>query len=65
MIDLIAGLIILAILGGAVGYIVRAKRKGVKCISCPVSDCPSKDSKTCCCTCTMDVKIEDPELSSK
>ena len=28
-------LVLVAIIGGAVFYIVRAKRKGVKCIGCP------------------------------
>ena len=30
---------IIAILGGAVCYIVRAKKKGSKCIGCPDSGC--------------------------
>lgn len=33
--DLIAVLALAVILGGAVAYIVRAKKKGVKCIGCP------------------------------
>ena len=33
--DIIAGLILLVILGGSITYIVRAKKKGVKCIGCP------------------------------
>ena len=66
MTDLIAGLIILAILGGAIGYIVHAKRSGKKCLSCPAADCPSKDSgsSSCCCTCSADPKI-NPELLKK
>ena len=38
--DMIAAVILAAILGGAIFYIVRAKKKGVKCIGCP-------HSKTC------------------
>ena len=33
--DLITLIIILVILGFAIGYIVRSKKKGVKCIGCP------------------------------
>lgn len=34
MINVIVTIIILAALGAAVGYIVRAKKRGVKCIGC-------------------------------
>ncbi len=34
MIDIIIGLVVIAILSLAIGYIVRAKRAGVKCIGC-------------------------------
>ncbi len=40
--NIIALLIILALLGAATAYIVRAKRKGSRCIGCPAADC--------CCT---------------
>ena len=43
MTDIIIALIILVIVGAAVAYIVRQKRKGVKCIGCPHSStCGSK-----------------------
>ena len=35
--DLIVGLILAAILGGATLYIVKAKKAGQKCIGCPHS----------------------------
>ena len=35
MTDLIALLVLVLILGPAVAYIVKAKRRGVKCIGCP------------------------------
>lgn len=38
--DIIVAIILTAILGGAIVYIVRAKKKGAKCIGCP-------HSKTC------------------
>lgn len=34
---IIAGIIVIAI-GLAVGYIIKAKRSGKKCIGCPYSD---------------------------
>lgn len=30
--------VLVAVLGGAAGYVIRAKRKGKKCIGCPYSD---------------------------
>lgn len=44
MADVIIVMILLLIIGGAVIYIVRAKRKGVKCIGCP-------DGATCSGSC--------------
>lgn len=35
MADLIIVLILLALIGAAVRYIVKAKKNGVKCIGCP------------------------------
>ena len=35
MADIIAVLILLVLIGCAVGYIVKAKKSGVKCIGCP------------------------------
>ena len=35
MTDFLVGLILFAILGGAVFYIVKAKKSGRKCIGCP------------------------------
>ena len=32
--DIIAGLIVLLIVGGAVFYIIREKKQGTKCIGC-------------------------------
>ena len=38
--DIIAGAAVALIVGGAVAYIIKAKKSGQKCIGCP-------DSKTC------------------
>lgn len=40
--DFIVGGILLVLLGAALTYIFRAKKKGVKCIGCPaVGNCKS------------------------
>ncbi len=53
--NIIVGLIILAIVAGAVTYLVRAKRRGVKCVGCSEAGCcsPKKEeaSEKCCCGC--------------
>mgnify|MGYP001624565329 FL=1 len=42
MADIIALIVIAAIVAAAVAYIVKAKRSGVKCIGCPAGgSCPS------------------------
>lgn len=53
MVNIIVGAIIVAILAAAVTHIVRAKKRGVKCIGCPDSGCCSakasgKDKDTGC-----------------
>lgn len=35
MANFIAGLIVVVCIGAAVTYIIKAKKKGVKCIGCP------------------------------
>ena len=47
MTDLIVIAVVLIILGLAAGYIVRAKRHGVKCIGCPSGKTCGKSG--CCC----------------
>ena len=53
MIDIIVSIILVAIIGGAVTYIVRAKKKGQKCIGCPYAKiCKSqKEKNNSCCNC--------------
>ena len=44
MTDIIVGGIIVAIVGLAIAYIRKEKKKGVKCIGCPHSgDCAKKN----------------------
>lgn len=44
MIDVILVLIILAIVGAACGYLIKAKKRGIRCVGCP-------DSGTCAGSC--------------
>ncbi len=45
--NLILAIVIIAILGLSIGYIVNAKRKGVKCIGCPAGGCSGSCSGHC------------------
>ena len=53
--NIIVVLIILLVVGLALWYIIRQKRKGVKCIGCPSGKtCASKKDGNCsgsCCNC--------------
>ena len=66
MTDLIAALILVAILAAASAYIIKAKRAGVKCIGCPVEGCSSKGKASaggCGCGCgEFDIKIDSADL---
>lgn len=45
--------VLVAILGGAVAYIVRAKKRGVKCIGCPSGgSCGAKKEGSSCGGCS-------------
>ena len=48
-VDYIAIGVILLVLGGAIFYIVRAKKRGQRCIGCPHAD---KCASNCECKCT-------------
>ena len=54
MTDLIVIAIVVVIVGSALGYIIRAKKRGVKCIGCPAggncTSCPSsgETAVNCC-----------------
>lgn len=45
--DIIAIAIVAVALGGAIAYIVRAKKRGAKCIGCPSADCCGKAHCSC------------------
>ena len=42
--NIITAAVLVLIIGGAITYIVQAKKRGQKCIGCPYSGC-----KTCSC----------------
>ena len=44
MIDILIIAIVVALAGASVGYIIRAKKRGVKCIGCPSGGSCSKCS---------------------
>ena len=48
--DIIIILILMAVIGLATGYIIKAKKSGKKCIGCP-DGCPSSKSGDCCSCC--------------
>lgn len=52
MADMIVAGIVLVIVGAAVRYLVKAKKKGVKCIGCPSGcDCSNDAHAGCGCGC--------------
>ena len=52
MTDIIIIGILVLVVGSAVFYIVRAKKKGAKCIGCPAAgNCPSKSGGKATCNC--------------
>lgn len=56
MTDIIVAAVIVLIIGGAVAYIVKAKKSGKKCIGCP--DCCSCNTKNGHCSCSQDEQKE-------
>ena len=67
MADLIVAVILIAMIGGAVAYIIKAKKSGVKCIGCPAGgSCPGsgklpkkKLTGMHCAHCDSDKNISD------
>ncbi len=50
----IATIVVIAILGGAIAYIIKAKKGGQKCIGCPHSKVCSSKNNTCNCGCNKE-----------
>ena len=61
MADFIIVVVLLAIIGVAVSYVVKAKKKGVKCIGCPAGgECSRKDGASGCgCGCNGNCESEE------
>ena len=49
--NVIIVIVLVAILGGAIGYIVKAKKSGKKCIGCPDGCSCSSSKGGCSCGC--------------
>ncbi|MBO5209340.1 MAG: FeoB-associated Cys-rich membrane protein [Lachnospiraceae bacterium] len=59
MVNLIVVVVLIAIIGAAVMYIVKAKKSGVKCIGCPAAGtCAHSQGSGCggCSGCHTDTK---------
>lgn len=56
--DIVAIVLIVLIVGGAVAYIIKAKKSGQKCIGCPDSKTCSGNCSGCAsaCGCKSDIK---------
>lgn len=52
--DIIAILFIVIIIGGSLFYIIRAKKKGQKCIGCPYSKTCSSNKQNQCSQCSCE-----------
>lgn len=49
--NIIIAVILLAIVGLAAGYVIKAKKSGRKCIGCPDSGCCGKKDSGSACSC--------------
>lgn len=57
--NLILIVVLVLILGAALTYIMRARKKGVKCIGCPAGgQCPGAKGKTSCGGCKGDYSFK-------
>ena len=51
-VDIIVIAVIALIVGGAIAYVVKAKKNGKKCIGCPYGSKCGKGSSNGCCDCS-------------
>ena len=59
MTNFIVILIVIAIVGAAVAYIIREKKRGVKCIGCPAAaTCPNSGKCMGNCNSGSDIQCE-------
>ncbi len=64
MADIIVGLVLIVMVGAAVAYIIREKKRGVACIGCPAAGtCASKNHPGGDgCSCSASVKAAEDEI---
>ena len=49
--NLVIIVVLCAIIGFALGYVIKAKKRGQKCIGCPNGGCCSGKEHSCSCNC--------------
>lgn len=63
MIDIIVGLVLAVLIGGAIAYIVKEKKKGTVCIGCPAAGtCGAKNhpgSAGCSCCSGLESSLDE------
>lgn len=64
MADIIIGGILIVLVGAAIAYIVREKKRGVVCIGCPAAGtCSSRNHpEGAGCSCSMNMDAVEAEL---
>ena len=64
MIDIIVGAVLVILVGAAIAYIIREKKKGVACIGCPAAGtCGAKKHPgSAGCSCSLDAEKIAEEL---
>jgi hypothetical protein len=60
--DIIAIAVTLIIIGGAVAYIIKAKKSGKKCIGCPDSASCSGKCASCSCGCSRAEQMDENDI---
>lgn len=57
MANIIVVAVVLVMIGAAIAYIVKEKKKGVKCIGCPAAaECAKRQNAASGCGCHTDIK---------
>lgn len=57
LIDIIVSVILIAVIGGAIAYIVRAKKRGATCVGCPCAkECAMRKMN---CSCNSNNRVGD------
>ena len=48
MVNVMIGIVLAAIVGVAIWYVVKTKKSGRKCIGCPEGNCPYRNGSSQC-----------------